>query len=74
MLISNYLDTYFGLFRLIGIEKKRKKGPIDGNIMVEGLEELRERLWEPWEGARGMKFGRVEVQNCESGVRRYVSG
>ena len=34
----------------------------------EGLEELRESLWEIWEGAGEMKFGRFEVQNHESGV------
>ena len=32
------------------------------------MEELRENLWELWEGAEGMKFGRFELKIRESGV------
>ena len=46
------------------------KGRLQGSLgeLGEGLEELRESLWDLWEGAGGMKFGRFELQNCESGV------
>ena len=47
---------------------------------MEGLEELRESLWELWEGAGGdeiwqnvMEFDVFRVQNDEFGVRRCVS-
>ena len=45
-------------------------GRLQGSLgeVGEGLEELRESLWDLWEGAGGMKFGRFEVQNHESGV------
>ena len=57
-------------------ELPRAKGRLQGSLgeVGEGLEELRERLWELWRGAGRMKFGRFEVQNRESGVRRCASG
>ena len=41
-----------------------------GGELGEGLGELRENLWELWQGAGVMRF---EVQNCESAVLKYVS-
>ena len=46
----------------------RPRGGSRGGWESLGLEELRESLWELWEGAAGMKFGRFEAQNLESSV------
>jgi len=35
---------------------------------------MSKRLWEIWEGAGGMNFGKFEGQNHESGVWRCVHG